>query len=66
MQIRINGEKRAFPSPLTLAQLLQTLHFDSKTVVVEQNFQIIPKDKTEKTPVNEGDTIEIVRIVGGG
>jgi len=34
--------------------------------VVERNLRIVPRHEIEREPVADGDTIEIIRFVGGG
>ena len=66
MIITINGDTREFESPLTLAELLKELDLASQLVLVERNLQIVERDDMAKTQVAEGDTIEILKVVGGG
>ncbi len=66
-EIRVNGETRAVPRPLTVASLLEYLQFrESDQVAVERNKQIVPKSHHADTAVEAGDRLEIVTIVGGG
>jgi thiamine biosynthesis protein ThiS len=67
MEITVNGEKRVgLSSPLTIAELLEQLEINPKSIIVELNFEIVAKNKVNATTVRDGDTIEIVRLVGGG
>ena len=67
MEIIINGEKRqGFTSPLTVATMLDHLGINPKSVVVERNLEIVDKHKVHETIVQDGDHIEIIRLVGGG
>ena len=67
MEITINGEKRAdFASPLTVAELLEQLRINPKSIIVELNLEIVAKNRMNETTVQDGDTIEIIRLVGGG
>lgn len=67
MEITINGEKRtSFTSPLTVADLLEKLGINPQSVVVEHNMEIVAKDKIDAATIRNGDTIEIIRLVGGG
>ena len=34
--------------------------------IVERNFEIVAKNKVNTTTVQDGDSIEIIRLVGGG
>ena len=67
MEITINGEKRQdFTAPLTVAELLEHLEINPKSVVVERNLTIVDKHKMHQAAVQDGDHIEIIRLVGGG
>ena len=35
-------------------------------VVVERNGEIVARDRLAETPVQEGDTLEIVQMMAGG
>lgn len=62
--ITVNGEKMNFSG--TVSQLLEVLEYNEKRVAVELNYNIVSKSKYGNTEISEGDTIEIVRFVGGG
>lgn len=66
MIITINGDTREFESSLTVTELLKELDLESQLVLVERNLQIVERDDMAKTQVAEGDTIEILKVVGGG
>jgi len=66
MKIRVNGEIREWDRPVTILGLLQALHIRPETVVVERNLKIVPREQIAGEPVEDGDTIEIIRFVGGG
>jgi len=67
MEITVNGEKRVgLTSPLTIAELLEQLEIKPKSIIVELNFEIVTKNKVSETTVRDGDTVEIIRLVGGG
>jgi thiamine biosynthesis protein ThiS len=66
MEIMINGEKRAFDTPLTVTGLLRSLGINPLSVVVERNFKIVPRSEMEEETVQDADSIEIIKLVGGG
>jgi thiamine biosynthesis protein ThiS len=66
MEITANGKKRHFTSARTVAELLRTLGFGSHLVVVERNLEIVPRDAMDRVSLRKGDTLEIVRLIGGG
>jgi thiamine biosynthesis protein ThiS len=66
LNIVVNGESRRVPGPATLLDLLEHLGLDPRTIVVEQNREIVRRPKLGDTAVAEGDAIELVHFVGGG
>lgn len=66
MKLRINGEEIEIPDGLTIQELLRHLKLFSGPVAVEQNQEVVPRDKHESTLLSEGDAVEIVHFVGGG
>jgi len=66
MEIKVNGQKQGYSGPTLVVDLLQSLGIDPRLVVVERNLRIVPRLELEKEPVHDGDSIEIIRFVGGG
>ncbi len=66
MDITVNGEKRRFDGPLTVADLLSALDLPARKIAVERNLEIVPKSQFGETAIADGDRIEIVQFVGGG
>jgi thiamine biosynthesis protein ThiS len=66
MQIVVNGDERRVPAPATLLDLLSHLGLDPRTVVVELNREIVRRPRLGATPLEEGDSVELVHFVGGG
>jgi thiamine-phosphate pyrophosphorylase len=64
--VQLNGKPRDFTGPLTLSGVLEQLGTIAKMVVIEHNGTVIPRSEYPKTPVQEGDVLEIVHFVGGG
>jgi sulfur carrier protein len=62
----INGEEIVFSSGNTVRQLLEQLHLADRPVAVERNGQIVPHSTFDQTELTEGDTLELVALVGGG
>ena len=65
MQLTINGEPREFDAA-TVRDLLVQLGMAERPVAVELNCDLVPRRDHEKTPLAEGDALEIVTLVGGG
>ena len=69
MKIRVNGKEKNIElknEKALLSRILELLGYKSNTVVVEVNDLIINSKKWDNVILREGDTIEIVSIVGGG
>jgi sulfur carrier protein len=66
MQITVNGEKQTLKNQVTVAQLLKELGIDTETVVIERNLDILNRDSHGETVIEDGDSIEIIRMVDGG
>jgi sulfur carrier protein len=66
VQLTVNGETRAFQGVADVAGLVSALGLDTKKVAVERNLEIVPRSAYQKTPVADGDRIEIVHFIGGG
>jgi thiamine biosynthesis protein ThiS len=62
----VNGKAREVPAGHSVADLLAELGLDPRAVAVEYNREILRREAFDKTPVAEGDTLEIVRFVQGG
>jgi len=68
-RLTINGKLHEFDgneSVGTLAQLLDHLKVDQATVVAEVDGVIIERRNFAQTPLREGQSIELIRFVGGG
>jgi sulfur carrier protein len=65
MKIVVNGEERETRAA-TAAALLAELGLAPALVAVEHNKVVLFRQELEKTPLREGDRVEIVRVVAGG
>jgi sulfur carrier protein len=67
MQLKVNGEHHNLKAGLNqLDQVVKELGYHPKLVVVEFNGLILTPDLWAQQEVNDGDSLEIVTIVGGG
>ncbi len=67
--LKINGVEREFPNeelPESLSDLLNDLQICQATVVAEIDGKIIERKSFAETRLSPGQTIELVRFVGGG
>ena len=66
MTIKLNGDPRDIPGPLSISALLEQLEIDSRRVAVELNLDVVKKSAYASSVIKEGDEVEIVNFVGGG
>ena len=67
MQLTVNGEQRNLKEDFTqLDQVVEALGHHPRLVVVEFNGLILTPDLWAEQQVRDGDSLEIVTIVGGG
>jgi thiamine biosynthesis protein ThiS len=66
MMLTVNGEERQVDNGATVAALLNTLDLSQQATVVERNGKILKRPEYGKTVLCDGDTLELVRLVGGG
>jgi len=61
----INGQPQRIEAT-TVRELVVALGLGEQAVAVEVNREVVPKRLHEDTPLKDGDTIELVTLVGGG
>ncbi len=66
MIITLNGEEREAASGKSLLDLVKELGLDPKAVVAERNGGIVERASFDGVVLDEGDTLELIRLVGGG
>ena len=64
--LTVNGEKRQLPAETDLVTFLKELDVDVRLVAVAHHGDVIPRKDYTSVRLREGDTLEIVRMVGGG
>lgn len=66
MKVTINGQPKSFTAPLNLYHVLEREELIGMMIAVAQNGTFVPKSNYKTTPINDGDTIEIVAPMQGG
>jgi thiamine biosynthesis protein ThiS len=66
MRLTVNGEEIVFSTGSTVRQLLEHLQLSDRPAAVERNGQIVPYSTFDQTELTEGDSLEVVTLVGGG
>jgi thiamine biosynthesis protein ThiS len=64
--LTVNGEKRQLPAETDLVTFLKDLEVDVRLVAVAHNGEVVPRKDYASVQLREGDSLEIVRMVGGG
>ncbi len=65
MHICLNGEARALEPDTTVALLVASLGLQGR-FAVEVNGAIVPRSSFSEYHLESGDSVEIVRAIGGG
>ncbi len=63
--VKVNGEMMDMDGR-TVAELLEKLDTSSQRVAVEVNGEIVPRATYGEAVLKDGDSVEVVRFVGGG
>jgi len=66
MHCVINGQSRDLPDGVTVAGFLSNEGLAGQPCAVEVNRQIVPRREHADTPLRDGDSVEVVTLVGGG
>ncbi len=64
--LQVNGETQSCAPGTNLPQFLERLGLNPRLVAVEYNGEILHRQFWDETPMQQGDRLEIVTIVGGG
>ena len=66
MRIVVNGDAREVEDGSTVLDLLTAMDRHPRTVAIEHNGDILPRDRYGETELTAGDRLEIVGFVQGG
>jgi thiamine biosynthesis protein ThiS len=66
MNITLNGKPHEIDGERTVVSLLESLKVKAEQVAVAINGEVVRKVDWQQTGVRPGDSVEIVRAVGGG
>jgi thiamine biosynthesis protein ThiS len=64
--LQVNGKKVELEAPIPLVLYIEGLGVNPRTVAVEHNGEIIQRERFASVVLEQGDKVEIVRMVGGG
>jgi sulfur carrier protein len=66
VNLKINGKERALREEMLLGTYLNEHGIDPRIIAVEVNGNILQRDEFAHVTLKQGDTVEIVRMIGGG
>jgi sulfur carrier protein len=66
IKLQVNGKNVELELATPLLAYIEKLGVDPRAVAVEHNGTILERAAYETITLEEGDTLEIVRMVGGG
>lgn len=66
MLIKINGMESEVIDNVTIQGLLSARNMTISAIIIELNGTIIVRDLWETTTLNSGDSLEVIRMIGGG
>jgi thiamine biosynthesis protein ThiS len=66
IRLQINGKPMELPEATPLLDFLHSREIDPRFVVVELNGEIAKRNAFSEVVLNDGDTVEIVQMMGGG
>ncbi len=64
--LQVNGKRVELDQPTPLLAYLEQKRVDARAIAVEHNGVILARDRYATAMLQDGDTLEIVRMVGGG
>jgi sulfur carrier protein len=66
ISLQVNGRRVELEGPTALLSYLEALGVSARAVAVELNGVIIERSAYDEAKLDDGDVVEIVRMVGGG
>lgn len=64
--LEVNGRPVRLPEPTPLLDYVEDLGVDPRAIAVEINGEILEREAYANRTLQDGDVVEIVRMVGGG
>lgn len=66
IRVRVNGRERAVRDGLTVRELLDELGVHREGVAVAVDGQVVPRGQHGEVRLRQGQSVEVIRAVGGG
>jgi len=66
MELKVNGESRTYPGPLTVRELVEVMDLGGRRIAIEVDGEIVPASEHDSCRLQGGEQVEIVGAIGGG
>ena len=66
MIVIVNGEQRDIEEGMNLFSLIESFGLNPKATAVQHNDDIIRREDLSSSTLQDGDIVELIRVVGGG
>ena len=66
MKVIVNGQFHSVADPQTIDGLVQELKLIPETLLIEHNGRALHRREWQRLAVQDGDKIELIRVVAGG
>ncbi|MGD9893230.1 MAG: sulfur carrier protein ThiS [Dehalococcoidia bacterium] len=66
INVIVNGRAQAFDGAMSLPDLIERLEITHPRIAVALNGEVLRREEHPATIIRDGDSVEIVRMVGGG
>ena len=66
MKVIVNGQAHSVANPQTIDGLVQELKLIPETLLIEHNGRALHRREWQRRVVQDGDKIELIRVVAGG
>lgn len=66
INIKVNGEELNLEKPISLNEFLDSQNINTQFIAVAYNHEVIAKEDYDSVVLANGDSLEIVKPVGGG
>ena len=66
MKVVVNGQEMDLKASFNVTEILSHIGAQANRVAVERNMEIVPKSAYDLVQIQDGDRLEVVRIIGGG
>ncbi len=66
MKVIVNGQSHSVANPQTIDGLVRELKLIPETLLIEHNGTALHREEWQRRAVQDGDKIELIRVVAGG